>query len=78
MMCAPTHSVGTPNYRRVVVPGGTYFFTVNLLRGAFRATKAARPFPLQAIVVLPDAAEGVGRGGVAVCGMAGSSPPYEG
>ncbi|CAN7273611.1 hypothetical protein LJR143_001169 [Pseudoxanthomonas sp. LjRoot143] len=57
-----------PNYRRVWVPGGTYFFTVNLLerrrrplvehidllRDAVRAAKAARPFPLLAIAVLPD------------------------
>lgn len=56
------------NYRRVWVPGGTYFFTVNLLerrrrllvehidllRDAFRAARAARPFHLLAIVVLPD------------------------
>ena len=56
------------NYRRVWVPGGTYFFTVNLLerrrrllveriddlRVAFRATHAARPFKMLAIVVLPD------------------------
>jgi putative transposase len=56
------------NYRRVWVPGGTYFFTVNLLerrrgvlvehidllRDAFRAAKAARPFHLLAIVVLPN------------------------
>nr|WP_298127531.1 transposase [uncultured Pseudoxanthomonas sp.] len=56
------------NYRRVWVPGGTYFFTVNLLerrrcllvehvdllRDAFRAARAARPFHLRAIVVLPD------------------------
>ena len=57
-----------PNYRRVWVPGGTYFFTVNLLerrrtllvdnvsvlRDAFRTVHAARPFDLVAIVVLPD------------------------
>lgn len=56
------------NYRRAKVPGGTYFFTVNLLerrrrllvehiadlRAAFRATHAARPFEVIAIVVLPD------------------------
>jgi putative transposase len=56
------------NYRRVWVPGGTYFFTVNLLerrrcllvehadllRDAFRAARAARPFQVIAIVVLPD------------------------
>ncbi|WP_198147206.1 hypothetical protein [Pseudoxanthomonas mexicana] len=46
------------NYRRLWVPGGTYFFTVNLLerrrrllvdhadllRDAFRTARAARPF----------------------------------
>jgi REP element-mobilizing transposase RayT len=56
------------NYRRSKVPGGTYFFTVNLLerrrrllvehivelRAAFRATHAVRPFEVIAIVVLPD------------------------
>jgi putative transposase len=57
-----------PNYRRARVPGGTYFFTVNLLerrrrllvehtddlRAAFRATRAVRPFEVIAIVILPD------------------------
>jgi putative transposase len=57
-----------PNYRRVLVPGGTYFFTVNLqqrelsllvdqianLRAAFRTARAERPFELIAAVVLPD------------------------
>jgi putative transposase len=57
-----------PNYRRIHVPGGTYFFTVNLLerrrglliehvddlRAAFRDAQRARPFELIAIVVLPD------------------------
>jgi putative transposase len=56
------------NYRRNFVPGGTYFFTVNLedrhlrlltenielLRGAFRYTHARRPFTIDAVVVLPD------------------------
>jgi putative transposase len=56
------------NYRRMRVPGGTYFFTVNLLerrrrllvdrigdlRTAFRAARAVRPFEVLAIVVLPD------------------------
>jgi len=65
---AHAHAVGMSNYRRVWVPGGTYFFSVNLLerrrrllvehidllRDAFRAAKAARPFDLLAIVVLPD------------------------
>jgi len=54
-----------PNYRRVRVPGGTYFFTVNLLerrrrllvecvddlRASFRETHAARPFEVLGIVV---------------------------
>jgi putative transposase len=62
------HAIGMPNYRRIHVPGGTYFFTVNLLerrrellienidvlRAAFRDAQRARPFELIAIVVLPD------------------------
>lgn len=57
-----------PNYRRVWVPGGTYFFTVNLLdrtgsllvenvgalRSAFLETRRVRPFEFVAIVVLPE------------------------
>lgn len=57
-----------PNYRRVWVPGGTYFFTVNLLerrrtllidhigalQESFRVAHAARPFKLLAWVILPD------------------------
>ena len=57
-----------PNYRRFHLPGGTYFFTVNLhdrsrrlqveridlLRAAFRATQLARPFEMLAIAILPD------------------------
>jgi putative transposase len=56
------------NYRRNFVPGGTFFFTVNLadrqsrmltervalLREAFRYARARRPFTLDAVVVLPD------------------------
>lgn len=52
-------------YLRVWVPGGTYFFTVNLLerrrtllvdhidilRAAFRVVHAARPFHLMAYVI---------------------------
>ena len=55
-------------YRRNFVPGGSYFFTVNLtdrrlslltdhiekLRGAFRYTRRHHPFTVDAIVVLPD------------------------
>lgn len=57
-----------PHYRRAWVPGGTYFFTVNLLerrrrllveriaalRMAFVDARAVQPFDLLAIVVLPD------------------------
>jgi REP-associated tyrosine transposase len=55
-------------YRRNVVAGGAYFFTATLvdrrssvltdhigaLRAAVRATWAARPFTIDAVVVLPD------------------------
>ena len=55
-------------YRRAWVPGGTFFFTVNLadrradtlvrhvdaLRVAFAQVKARHPFELIAVVVLPD------------------------
>jgi putative transposase len=57
-----------PGYRRNFVPGGTYFFTVNLaerrlplltqhiemLRAAFRYARRRHPFTIDAIVVLPD------------------------
>lgn len=57
-----------PDYRRWRVPGGTYFFTVNLLdrrsdaltrhiehlRAAVRLTRQQRPFYIDAWVVLPD------------------------
>lgn len=57
------------NYRRLFVPGGTYFFTVvtydrqpiltsdlarPILRKAFQKTKKERPFKQLAIVLLPD------------------------
>ena len=56
------------NYRRAWVPGGTYFFTVNLLErrrclltewigalgDAFRTAHSVRPFSMPAWVVLPD------------------------
>ena len=56
------------NYRRNFVPGGSYFFTVNLadrqlglltehinsLRAAFRYAMSRHPFTIEAIVVLPD------------------------
>ncbi len=55
-------------YRRNIVPGGTYFFTVTLadrtssalidhvdtLRMAFRMARQERPFAIDAIVVLPE------------------------
>jgi len=57
-----------PNYRRAFIPGGTWFFTVNLLdRGsslltenitrlgdAIRDTQTRFPFTIDAMVVLPD------------------------
>jgi putative transposase len=56
------------NYRRNFLPGGSFFFTVNLadrrsgmltenidrLREAFREIRARHPFTIEAIVVLPD------------------------
>lgn len=56
------------SYRRTWCPGATWFFTVNLadrrsrllieridaLRDAFRCVRAAHPFPIDAIVVLPE------------------------
>jgi putative transposase len=55
-------------YRRNVLPGGTYFFTVTLadrrsrllvehishLRAAFRAARRERLFAIDAVVILPD------------------------
>jgi putative transposase len=55
-------------YRRVLIGGATYFFTVNLadrsndllvqhvgsLRAAFRCTQVRHPFHMPAAVVLPD------------------------
>src|SRR5690242_11007063 len=57
-----------PNYRRAIVPGGCWFFTVNLLdrksrlltdevetlRDAIRRTRQRYPFGIDAFVVLPD------------------------
>ena len=57
-----------PNYRRLRVPGATWFFTVNLarcgasaltdhidlLREAYRVTAAEHPIRCDAMVVLPD------------------------
>ncbi len=57
-----------PDYRRNRVPGGTFFFTVNLanrrsdllvreietLRAAIRAVRLAAPFHIDAWVILPD------------------------
>jgi putative transposase len=57
-----------PNYRRAFVPGGCWFFTVNLLdrrkthlvdhidalRDAMEKTRVRYPFVIDAVVVLPD------------------------
>lgn len=59
---------GMSDYRRLRIPGGCYFFTVNLedrrsdllvrnvdaLREAVRSVRRARPFRIDAFVVLPD------------------------
>jgi putative transposase len=56
------------DYRRNFLPGGSYFFTVNLaerrlallteridlLRAAFRRVRAWHPFTIEAAVILPD------------------------
>ena len=57
------------NYRRNCVPGGTYFFTVNLLerqqssllideidllRAVIKQTKSKHPFHIDGWVILPD------------------------
>jgi hypothetical protein len=56
------------SYRRNLVPGGSYFFTVNLadrrlslltdhvglLRAAFRHVRTRHPFTIEAAVILPD------------------------
>jgi putative transposase len=57
-----------PNYRRAFVPGGSWFFTANLLerrqtllvdhigtlREAVAMTRQSHPFTIEAFVVLPD------------------------
>ena len=62
------HAPTMPDYRRNRVPGGTYFFTVNLrdrhadllvtqieaLRNAVRDTSRLMPFHIDAWVVLPE------------------------
>jgi REP element-mobilizing transposase RayT len=62
------HTPLMPDYRRNRVPGGTFFFTVNLLdrrsnllvaridalRDAVRQVRARAPFHIDAWVVLPD------------------------
>jgi putative transposase len=64
----PRQNTRMPDYRRNRVPGGTYFFTVNLLernlrlltdhidllRLAVRQERIRRPFRIDARVVLPD------------------------
>lgn len=71
MKCAAAHydHLRMRTYIRNRVPGGTYFFTVNLacrsentlliehielLRAAYRATRSERPFETIAAVILPE------------------------
>ncbi|WP_442497152.1 REP-associated tyrosine transposase [Methylobacter sp. sgz302048] len=57
------------DYRRIYIPGSTWFFTVNLverrnnyllvekinlLRAAFRYVKERKPYRINAVVILPD------------------------
>ena len=74
-----------PNYRRAFVPGGCWFFTVNLLdrqrrlltdhidalREAARVTQSRHPFTIDAMVVLPDHIHAVRRAGGAISGGLG-------
>jgi len=64
-----------PNYRRAFVPGGCWFFTVNLLerrntllvdridalRDAMQRTRSHYAFAIDAVVVLPDHIHAYGR-----------------
>ena len=65
-----------PDYRRYRVPGGTYFFTINLLerypndllvrhidllRTVVRDVRTKRPFRIDAWVVSPDHLPACGR-----------------
>ena len=64
----PPYQEAVPQYRRARVPGGTFFFTVNLadrrrsllvdridaLWTAVRAVRVAHRFAIDAIVVMPD------------------------
>jgi len=64
----PPYTKSMPRYVRAWVPGGTFFFTVALLqrdrsllvdhiaelRAAFLQARSARPFQVDAIVVLPE------------------------
>jgi len=57
-----------PRYRRAIIPGGTFFFTVAIadrsgdlliravdrLRGVYRAVQERQPFETVAICILPD------------------------
>lgn len=67
--CNPSYHRNMRTYTRARIPGATYFFTVNLaerhgndlltrhidaLREAFRLTKQAHPFAIEAMVVLPE------------------------
>ena len=62
------HAASMPNYRRNFLPGGSFFFTVNLLdrrrglltrhidllRDSVRRVRRLYPFRIEAWVVLPD------------------------
>ena len=68
LLTLPRHHAAMSVYKRILLPGRTYFFTValadrrsrllvqhiDLLRQAFAAAMSDRPFQCDAMVVLPD------------------------
>jgi len=67
--CSPKQIKAMPNYRRAFIPGGTWFFTANLLqrhhndllireisllRETVRRVRERHPFQIDAWVVLPE------------------------
>jgi REP element-mobilizing transposase RayT len=79
-----------PDYRRHRVPGGTFFFTVNLLdrrsdllvtridalRDAVRKVRGRTPFHIEAWVVLPDHMHRVWTPALRACEIIAASIVY--
>jgi REP element-mobilizing transposase RayT len=80
-----------PDYRRYRVPGGTYFFTVNLserrldtlvlhidlLREAVQMVRQRRPFHIDAWVILPAYLHASGPGRKAMPSLLRIKPNHE-